>query len=311
MNLPTLGVRKPTSSSASIPKNVKILILPGFGNESGDYFLEQAPQGSLVASLQSKGWQEDQIRVLPLKRTDWLQVFLSGALDLQFWLADADATRPAFAWYLNRIADSIQDMTDSPDTKVILLGHSAGGWIARAALGFASLPDSNFAKRVDLNQVMGLVTLGAPHLPPPPQVMDMTRGALRITDQLFPGSYHQNQGIFYLTVIGNALKGVKQERKGPFEPTSPSGFAFNSYEAVCGVGDTVGDGVVPCSAGHLQDALQINLEGIFHSINAPDNWYGSISVIDSWHTPMMEQIAKASTADKKSDFSATLDKLFR
>jgi hypothetical protein len=89
----------------AIPDHVRLLILPGFGNESSDYFLNNAPQGSLVASLKKRGWKDDQINVLPIKRSDWLQVFLNGALDLQFWLATAPPTRPAFSWYLNRIGE--------------------------------------------------------------------------------------------------------------------------------------------------------------------------------------------------------------
>ena len=44
-------------------------------------------------------------------------------------------------------------------------------------------------------------------------------------------------------------------------------------------------------AAHLDDAIQIDLDGIFHSINAPDQWYGSDAVIDSWHDTLLEEIA--------------------
>lgn len=49
-------------------------------------------------------------------------------------------------------------------------------------------------------------------------------------------------------------------------------------------------GVVPLCSAHLEGATQINLPGIYHSINAPDQWYGSDAVIDSWHTEMIRQI---------------------
>jgi hypothetical protein len=45
-------------------------------------------------------------------------------------------------------------------------------------------------------------------------------------------------------------------------------------------------------AAHLEDAIQINLDGIFHSINAPDQWYGSDAVIDSWHDTLLEEIVR-------------------
>jgi hypothetical protein len=238
---------------------------------------------------------------------------LRGACDVQFWLANAAPTRPAFDWYLQRVATAVQEMlttkstTSSSDssrssssdstsdnsdenTKIVLICHSAGGWLARACLGFygekdddtegdntipetaatSSVRSSNY---IPLDRILGIVTLGAPHVPPPPpNVMDMTRGALRITHETFPGAYHSksnkkskrnengsvdgkksgndnnrddNHDIFYITVAGNAVRGKKQERTSPFEPTTVTGFAYNSYNAVLGDGTALGDGVVP------------------------------------------------------------------
>jgi hypothetical protein len=99
--------------------------------------------------------------------------------------------------------------------------------------------------------------------------MDMTRGALRITNEDFPGAYHIDDGLFYITVVGNAIAGIKDQRRSPFERTTPTGLAFNSYEAVCGAGTSMGDGLIPRMSAHLDDAIQINLDGVFHSINAP------------------------------------------
>jgi pimeloyl-ACP methyl ester carboxylesterase len=311
------GARKAAVPATTVPSNARLLILPGFGNNSEDYFLPQAPQGSLVASLQKRGWSADQICVLPLQRTDWLQVFWNGAFDLEFWQANASADRPAFAWYLNRVADCIRELTaEDDDASVVLIGHSAGGWLARAALGHFSgtsqEEEPNEACNIDRGRVLGMVTLGSPHLPPPPQVMDMTRGALRITNERFPGAFHRNEGLFYITAIGDAVQGAKQERTNPLEKTTATGFAYNSYQAVCGQGDTIGDGVVPVSAGHLDDATQLDLEGIFHSVNVPDQWYGSDNVIDSWYTTMLQEIA-ARTENKKNPqgFSLNLERIFK
>ncbi len=241
----------PSIKKPSIPENVKLLILPGFGNDSVDYTMEQ----SLVSSLQERGWKSEQIIVLPVERADWLQVFLRGALDWKFWTSEAPPTRQAFSWYLQRISKQIELLKE--DEKMVLLGHSAGGWLGRAAVGFGS--EEEGAPPVDISKVAGLVTLGAPNLPPPPGIMDMTRGALRITNERFPGAYHRND-FFYLTAIGLAIKGQKQERKSVMEPTTITGFAFNSYEAVCGDGEAIGDGVVPQCSGHLEGALQVSFD---------------------------------------------------
>lgn len=281
LEVPVLAFSVGNLIRPNIPNNVKILILPGFGNHMSDYYLTQFPEGSLVESLTKRGWKEDAIEVLPVpKRSDWLQVFWKGALDPQFWAGQAPPTRPAFAWYLQRIADKVHEMTictkeDTIPPQIILIGHSAGGWLARAALGYLSqVPTGGDDKlpEIPLNCILGLVTLGAPHLPPPPHVLDMTRGALRITHEQFPGAYHQSsteasESLFYLTVMGDAIQGVQQKRQSPWEPTLLSGFAYNSYEAVCGQGNVAGDGVVPLQSGHLDQATQLTLDGIFHSIN--------------------------------------------
>jgi pimeloyl-ACP methyl ester carboxylesterase len=289
----TFLVSKPSSSTGrtSIPDNVRVLILPGFGNDARDYVVGPGAGtagregGSLVQSLRQRGWKDDQIRVMPLERWDWLSVFLNGLVDPTFWQGQMPPTRPSFNWYLQRVAEQVQDLCattgekNREDIKVVLLCHSAGGWLARAALGFRTLStaageastddDDDESVSIDLESVLGMVTLGAPHLPPPPEIMDMTRGALRITNERFPGAYHKPDGLFYITVIGNAIAGAKDVKRSLFQRRSLAGFAFDSYEVVCGDGTTVGDGVVPISAAHLEDAIQVELEGVFHSVNVP------------------------------------------
>jgi pimeloyl-ACP methyl ester carboxylesterase len=271
------------ASKKTVPENTRILILPGFGNDSRDYTME----GSLVSSLQRRGWEESQIDVLPVKRSDWLQVFWRGALDLEFWKGTAPPNRPAFRWYLERISNKVQALQE--DEYMILLGHSAGGWLARAAVGYGAQEEQGELS-IDIEKIKAIVTLGAPNLPPPPQVMDMTRGALRITNEEFPGAFHAPD-TKYVTVIGEAIQGKKQERKSPLEPTSVTGFAYNSYEVVCGDGTTIGDGVVPTCSAHVDGATQLTLQGVFHSINAPEQWYGADKVIDEWHDIMLDEIA--------------------
>jgi hypothetical protein len=310
------------SNHPAIPDDVRILILPGFGNDSGDYVLSGEPRGSLVSSLLKRGWKPEHIRVLPVSRTDWLQVFWKGAFDVRFWRGDADATRPAYQWYLARVAENIRDLASDGQSassasnndingshKVVLLCHSAGGWLGRAVCGFGSSSqhfDAPFA--LDLDSVLGLVTLGSPHLPPPPLIMDMTRGALRITHENFPGSFHPS--LFYITVAGSAIAGVKQNRTSPLEPTTVEGYAYNSYQVVCGNGNVVGDGVVPLCASHLDGAKQLTLEQVYHSINVPLQWYGSDSVLDSWHDELLQAIRNASFVRERATgrlFTTTKD----
>ena len=350
-----------------VPNNVKLLILPGFGNVMGDYILSSNPNdpcdtsttcrtGSLLQSFINRGWKyNDNLFILPIRqRYEWIQVFLYGLFDIQFLLfSNAPPTNPAFLWYLQKIEAIIQEqmlhsnpntggkniehddndnrLAATTPTDIILIGHSAGGWLGRAAIAYLLQQQRHsFSVGTDRNYIIrGLVTLGAPHLPPPITAMDMTRGALRYTDTHYPGAYQhylnrttstapasrssdaaiensiENNTIFYITVCGNSVQGQKNEDNTALLATTSSSsskarsssaqiarFAYNSYEAVCGDGTTLGDGVVPLCSAHLQNAIQITLPNIYHSINVPEQWYGTDTVFafDVWYNRMTEQL---------------------
>jgi PGAP1-like protein len=233
----------PSATTRSIPQHFRILILPGFGNDAQDYISPSivstneassaaaaaaSSSGSFVNSLLRRGWQPEQIHVLPVQRYEWLQVFLYGCFDLQFWQGTAPPTNPAFCWYLQRVQAVMESFHDDDQAhEVVLIGHSAGGWLGRAALGTPAVSQ----------RVRALVTLGTPNQPHP--TMDMTRGALRWTHDTYPGAYpHASERkIRYLTVCGTAVTGQPESER------RSERFAYNSYEAVCGVGETLGDGL--------------------------------------------------------------------
>jgi hypothetical protein len=415
-----------SSNHDRIPKNVKLLILPGFGNAMDDYILSATTTtsptvqpsatstttttsmmktGSLLQSLLNRGWQyNENVFVLPLQRIEWIKVFVYGLFDPQFVLySNAPPTNPAFGWYLQRIQTTIQNQmvptkkkqidhqrdnrninlttTNNPNTttsaarteetteiptQIILIGHSAGGWLGRAAIAYVlqqqeRLSSSSSAAAAFV--IAGMVTLGTPNLPPPITEMDMTRGALRFTHAQYPGAYQHyddyqqhdiptdaklslvsesqpihsdtaattttaneisrnsttttasketpslsndttgttrsplnqttvKKRIFYITVCGNAVQGMKLDPPATTgTSTAATDFAYNSYQVVCGNGTEIGDGVVPICAAHLHNAdVQITLPNAYHSMNVPDQWYGSDTVIDTWYHPMMEEI---------------------
>jgi hypothetical protein len=105
----------------------------------------------------------------------------------------------------------------------------------------------------------------------------MTRGALSFVNSNYPGSFLSDE-VFYLSVAGTAVisdtQGSKEER-----------FAADSYPQVSGiiVPGQIGDGVVPLNSAHLPGACQLTIPGVYHSINAPRNfWYGAEDVVDFW-----------------------------
>ena len=72
--------------------------------------------------------------------------------------------------------------------------------------------------------------------------------------------------------------------------------AYASYEAVSGVGDQTGDGVVPFEWTQLDGSRKIRLDGVLHSINEAgttmptDRWYGSEGVVDRWLPDVLEEL---------------------
>jgi hypothetical protein len=352
---PTYSTNNNNKIKWDIPKDVKLLILPGFGNDMEDYRLSynqdrndnksnnsitttttttttSTNSGSLIQSFVNRGWvYNENVYVVPIQRIEWINVFLYGIMDIQFLLySNAPPTNPAFFWYLQRIITTIQQQmttknhnesddnkNDTKPTKIVFIGHSAGGWLGRAAMGYIctnTIFDSN-SNNIILN---GIVTLGTPNLAPPMTEMDMTRGALRYTNTYYPDAYqhyqntttitttnennNNNNTIFYITVCGDTVQGIEQVKQSWMDwirppSTTMSGFAYNSYKAVCGNGTMIGDGVVPLCSAHLQNAIQITIPNIYHSINVPDQWYGTETVIDEWYNVMMEQILSSNRND--------------
>jgi hypothetical protein len=66
--------------------------------------------------------------------------------------------------------------------QVDLLGHSAGGWLARAFIGQEQYKDGMNSSDMDPHPaVRSLITLGTPHTPPPPEKARLAHVALSIS----------------------------------------------------------------------------------------------------------------------------------
>jgi pimeloyl-ACP methyl ester carboxylesterase len=108
------------SQEESRSSGPSVVVLPGLGNDSGDY-------DPLVAQLAERGFSTT---VVPVARLDWLRNAL-GLLDLKYWLGTLEP-RPVLDWYLERVEQAVQVASDNAgDRRVVLLGHSAVGWLAR------------------------------------------------------------------------------------------------------------------------------------------------------------------------------------
>ena len=74
-------------------------------------------------------------RVAPLPRTEWIKV--AKQLPTKDFI-DANLSVPVtLDWYFNAIEDGLAELfaEGGDDMEVCLLGHSIGGWVARAYLG--------------------------------------------------------------------------------------------------------------------------------------------------------------------------------
>ena len=174
---------------------------------------------------------------------------------------------------VREIDHTVQQVLQQYDvSQVNLIGHSAGGWIARIYLG--EIPYTIHGD-VDADQgvwrahqwVETLVTLGTPHM----SQERWTKRNLDFVQDNYPGAFHSD--VRYICVAGKAIYG--KQRLG-------SWLAYNSYQLTCGEGNCWGDGITPIEAAHLEGATNLTLEGVMHSPRAKGIWYGSEEVRDAW-----------------------------
>ncbi|CAM8935532.1 unnamed protein product [Rhodiola kirilowii] len=185
--------------------------------------------------------------VAKVSRFDWFRN-AAGLVDANYWKGTL-SPRPVLDWYLKRVDDAVREAKELAEGggTFSVIGHSAGGWLARV-----------YMEEFGRDGISLLLTLGTPHLPPPkglPGVIDQTRGLL----------YHVEE----------------QCAKPEYTPEVKYG-----YKQVCGRSDVWGDGVVPEVSAHLDGALNISLDGVYHSPVGSDDelrpWYGSPAIVDQW-----------------------------
>jgi len=254
----------PPPAAAELP-NEPIIICPAQFGTTADY-------ADLLAQLQAAGHPA---LVAPLKRTDWFRL-IPASLTAEYWRGEL---RPetALPFYFEALDAAVEATRAShPGQKISLVGHSIGGWIARAYLG--QLP----AERRCL--IGRLVTLGTPHIPPPEglfRALDQTRGLLTNVQSNFPGAFHPE--IKYLCVGSRAVKG--ELRGGGLDGLLG---AF-SYLPLSGKAANVGDGITPYECAILPGADELEVDA-FHIGFVPfagfrllgTTWYGSPGVAEQW-----------------------------
>ncbi|KAK9683658.1 hypothetical protein RND81_10G157000 [Saponaria officinalis] len=265
------------------------VILPGLGNNTGDYH-------RLQVSLKEYGITSVVARV---SRLDWFRN-AAGLADLNYWKGTL-RPRPVLDWYLERIDEAVNEARDAAQCETVsLIGHSAGGWLARVYM-------EEFGK----SHVPLLLTLGTPHMPPPKGVsgvIDQTRGLLDYVEQHCAKAVYTPQ-LKYVCIAGRYIQGARlfgnsssdsgivasPDVEGSVVTVSElstesvtlrARFVGQGYKQVCGKADVWGDGVVPEVSAHLEGALNVSFDGVYHSPVGSDDalrpWYGSPGVLEKW-----------------------------
>lgn len=228
-------------------------------------------------------------------------------LDTNYWRGTLQP-RPVLDWYLKRIDEAVseaKELAQGGSGTLSIIGHSAGGWLARVYL-----------QEFGSSDISLLLTLGTPHLPPPkglPGVIDQTRGLLYYVEKNCAKAVYSPE-LRYVCIAGRYIQGSRffdsssthssefvdgaeqpmsevaavSNTNAETETGSPfrTRFVGQGYKQVCGQADVWGDGVVPEVSAHLKGALNVTLEGVYHSPVGSDDatrpWYGSPAVVEQW-----------------------------
>ncbi|KAJ4910637.1 alpha/beta-Hydrolases superfamily protein [Raphanus sativus] len=294
-----------SSSSSGDVKPRPAVILPGLGNNSGDYKKLEVTLGEYgVPSV-----------VAAVSRLDWFRN-AAGLVDPAYWRGTL-RPRPVLDWYLKRIDDAVREANELAQGKGLsLIGHSAGGWLARVYMEEYGNADISL-----------LLTLGTPHLPPPrglSGVIDQTRGLLYYVEENCAKAVYTPE-LRYVCIAGRYIRGaplvdkagenldsevtvgidggetiselaIASNKTGDSQVSSGPGFRARfvgqGYKQVCGRADVWGDGVVPEVSAHLEGALNVSFEGVYHSPVGSDDetrpWYGSPVIAKEWIHHLLE-----------------------
>jgi pimeloyl-ACP methyl ester carboxylesterase len=164
----------------------------------------------------------------------------------------------------------------SEGAPVLIVGHSAGGLIARILTATEPLPDRKFGAA---RRVGAIVTLGTPHLLSTGEGIGRRLNTVvsEIAEAAVPGAFHSPE-IGYVSVASRAIGGYPAG-------TGRERVAYLLYRSVMGraaVPGTEGDGLVPVASAMLAGSAQIVVDGAIHGPSAGAPWYGTDGPMDVW-----------------------------
>ena len=183
-----------------------------------------------------------EVSVVPIGPLDWVLGRVRGYGQLVF-----------------EVASTVDKaLLESDTNRAVLVGHSAGGILARIYVG--GDPPYGGRRYSGHRRVSHLITLGTPHNAPSRKSL----APLAEANELFPGALHEN--IRYLCVAGAAADGSSSRR------------VRKRYERFVDDGRVKGDGEVPVQPALLPGAEHLVLGDLYHGRfrgGLHGRWYGS------------------------------------
>ena len=238
------------SSASSKKQKVAVLLCPAQFCVPGDYNDLWPTLQKTLEDSNSPIELAKSSRAVPLSRLDWIKV--ARQLPTIEFLQAKLPVRPTLYWYFEAIEQALADIlsAEGPDVEIAIVGHSIGGWIARAYLGGLS-QSASATFRLAMERCTNIITLGTPHISPAEALVDQTRGlldAIEATPTCSPRSLLDECGIGFSCVVSQALGGT-------WNPSNLEGFvAAASYAPLTGKWNNVkSDGIVPLNLALLPE----------------------------------------------------------
>jgi hypothetical protein len=232
-----------------------VLILGGFLTAPPVY-------GRLVARLRARGAAG--VVVANVWTPDWLLATARGPA--------AIATRCGRALLeAGRLAAEVSEAAP-----VLVVGHSAGGLIARILTAPEPVAGRRFGAA---GRIGAIITLGTPHRLSAGQGIgrQLENRIAGVADAAAPGTLHSPR-IGYVSVASRLVDG---DPAG----TGRERAAYLLYRSIVGraaIGGVAGDGLVPVSSALLPGSREVILDGALHGPGAGGPWYGSDEALDVW-----------------------------
>jgi pimeloyl-ACP methyl ester carboxylesterase len=211
-------------------------------------------------------WRYYQTFGRSLARVSGRRVFIASIFPVSWMIAQY----VDYNLLVTRTSEAVQyALTQTGAQKVILVGHSAGGVIARAYLADRLMKQARTIYS-GYRYVTRLIALGSPlGAVEDPRFPGQNHAAWLDTE--FPGAYYAPD-VQYLSVYGKLIEG---SRFG----TPMQRRAYRNYEYLSGVGAQWGDGLVPNLLSNSKGMPSLELTDIGHSPLWGKRWYGGDETI--------------------------------